>query len=150
VQRLRVPVVIESLDAVVGFVRLLSRMAGLSQERTFRLRLAVEELFANIVMHGYGGGDPDGVLELTGGVDDGRLWLRLTDSAPSFDPTGVPDPTDLQRPLDERRPGGLGLLLARSVVDEIRYEYCGGRNRTVVVVNRDEEPDPAARDSGRE
>src|SRR6185369_1020715 len=132
VQRLRVPVVLGSLDEIVEFVDLLGRAADLSPERAVGLRLAVEELVANIVAHGYGGGDPHGVLELTGGVERGRVWLRLVDAAPPFDPTRVPEPTDLRRPLHDRQPGGLGLFLARSVVDEIRYEYRGGRNRTVL------------------
>jgi len=45
-------------------------------------------------------------------------------------------PTDLDRPLTERSIGGLGLYLARLAVDDMTYEYLGGRNRSTLVVYR--------------
>jgi serine/threonine-protein kinase RsbW len=133
--RLRVPAVLDSIDDVVRYVGELGRRAGLSSRRTGRLRLAAEELVVNIINHGYGTcRAPHVALEVEGGVDGDRVWLRIVDDAPAFDPTQVPPPDDLDRPLAQRSPGGLGLHLARSAVDDIRYESVGGRNTVTLTV----------------
>jgi serine/threonine-protein kinase RsbW len=135
VDRLRVPAVLDSLDDVVRYVRELARRAGLSSRRTGQLRLATEELVTNVIMHGYrSGSTPDCAVELEGGVDGDRVWLRIVDDAPAFDPTRVPEP-DLRRPLTDRVPGGLGLYLARSCVDGMTYESVDGRNTVTLIIH---------------
>jgi sigma-B regulation protein RsbU (phosphoserine phosphatase) len=121
-----------ALAEVVRYVRTVAHLARLPDKQTYRLRLAVEELVANVLTHGKA---PD-LVELAGGVDPHRVWLRMVDSAAAFDPTAAAAPTDLDRPLAHRKPGGLGLYLARSMVDEMSYEYVGGRNRTTIVLHR--------------
>ncbi|OLE27016.1 MAG: hypothetical protein AUG44_11285 [Actinobacteria bacterium 13_1_20CM_3_71_11] len=134
--RLRVPAVLDSLDDVVRYVRELARRAGLSSRRTGQLRLATEELVTNVIMHGYrSGSTPDCAVELQGGVDGGQVWLRIVDDAPAFDPTRVPEPDDLRRPLIDRMPGGLGLYLARSCVDGMSYELVNGRNTVTLTIH---------------
>ena len=140
-ERLHLPAALDSIDQMVGFVAALARAAGLSDRQGRRLRLAVEELVANIVVHGYGEqGGPAGELELEGGVEPGHVWLRVIDAAPPFDPTRVSAPLDLARPLSQRRPGGLGLYLARSAADRLSYEYVGGRNRVTIYLDREDPP----------
>src|SRR3954471_20809308 len=64
-----------------------------------------------------------------------RIWLRIVDDAPAFDPTRVPEPDDLRRPPLDRRPGGLGLYLARSCVDGMSYELVNGRNAVTLTIH---------------
>jgi len=134
VEPLRLPAVLGSLEDATRYVYELARAAALSRERTVQLRLAVEELIANVVLHGYEG--RPGEYEVDGAVEPARLWIRVSDAARAFDPTQVPMPTDLDRPLTERSIGGLGLYLARLAVDDMTYEYLGGRNRSTLVVYR--------------
>ncbi|MGW4410093.1 ATP-binding protein [Nonomuraea sp. NPDC004702] len=133
-ERLRRPAEPESLDELMAYVQTLSALGGLTRTRAHWLRLAAEELIVNIITHGHR--DRPGELELTGGVEPGRVWLRLADSAPPFDPTAYEAVPDLDRPLGERRPGGLGVYLARTVADQVRYEYSSGRNQTTIIMNR--------------
>jgi anti-sigma regulatory factor (Ser/Thr protein kinase) len=135
-QRLRLPVVLGSLDDVVAFVGGLACTAGLSEAQARRLRLATEEFVTNIVTHGYGGGAATADMEIAGGVETDRVWLTLIDWGPPFDPGTVGRPVDLDRPLAGRQLGGLGLFLARDAADEIAYERSGGHNRTTIVINR--------------
>ena len=140
-ERLHLPAALDSIDQMVGFVAALARAAGLSDRQGRRLRLAVEELVANIVVHGYGEqGGPAGDLELEGGVEPGHVWLRVIDAAPPFNPILVSGPPDLDRPLSQRHPGGLGLYLARSAADRLSYEYVGGRNRVTIYLDREDPP----------
>jgi serine/threonine-protein kinase RsbW len=141
--QLTLPATTGSLDKVVTFVEDLARAGGLSAVRAKRLRLAVEELVTNSITHGFGARrGPWSEILLEGGVEPSEVWLRLSEDAPPFDPTRSHVPRDLDKPLGERTPGGLGLYLARHAVDRMAYDYAQGRNHVTVYVCR--EPSPAA------
>ncbi|MCR6487404.1 ATP-binding protein [Amycolatopsis sp. OK19-0408] len=121
--------------ALAGFVAELAAQGGLAPAQAYRLRLAADEIVTNIAGHGYRG-EP-GVVDLDGYAADGRVWLRVEDDAPKFDPRGHhPDPRLAAEP-PLRAAGGLGLHLALTVVDEFGYEHVHGRNRNVLVLRRE-------------
>lgn len=111
---------IDALDEIFRFVAEFVDAAEIDERTAFTLELVVEELFTNIVRHNEGGGD---TVDLIVDLDDGRLCVELVDhDAEPFDPTTVPPPP-ITAGIDERRPGGLGLHLVRSMVDRLDYEY---------------------------
>lgn len=81
--------------------------------------LMLDELFTNIVMHGYRG-RPDGWVELLAEVRGASLFLTLRDRAPAFDPRSVSWPSR-SSPLEERSIGGLGLVFVHRLADELGY-----------------------------
>jgi serine/threonine-protein kinase RsbW/sigma-B regulation protein RsbU (phosphoserine phosphatase) len=115
-------------EVAVLFERLeaFHRRCGVSDDDAYVLTLVMEEVFTNVVRHGYPeeGGHRIAVrLELAGGV----VTLVVEDDAQSFDPVQAPL-ADLDAPLDERRVGGLGVHLIRTLVDDVAYRRDGGRN----------------------
>jgi serine/threonine-protein kinase RsbW len=140
VRTLTVPATVESLDAINTLLAELTTAAGMSADTAYRLRLATEELFVNVVRHGYGPQDPDGHVIVEGGLAPDGVWIRLVDTAPPFDPFDAPRPTGLDLPLQDREPGSLGLYLTRHAVDAASHEYVDGTNRTTVVIRRETEP----------
>jgi serine/threonine-protein kinase RsbW len=143
VLQLTLPATTGSQDNVITFVDDLARAGGLSAVRTGRLRLAVEELVTNSINHGFGNSrGPWNQIMIEGCVEPTQVWLRVSEDAPPFDPTRSHLPQDLDKPLGERTPGGLGLFLARQAVDRMAYDYTQGRNHVTVYVCR--EPPPAA------
>ena len=86
--------------------------------------LCIEELFVNMVTYDTET-DQDILLEMS--PRDGGVQVSLTDyGVDRFDPRDAP-PVDVNAPLEERTPGGLGLYLVLKMVDSINYEY---RDRT--------------------
>ncbi len=89
--------------------------------------LAVEELFTNMVKYGVGSTEPVRIelAAIAGGVE-----LRMIDDdVEPFDITRSPD-VDIDAPIEEREPGGLGLHLIRRMADSVAYEYVEERRQS--------------------
>jgi anti-sigma regulatory factor (Ser/Thr protein kinase) len=101
--------------------------------------LAVEEIAVNVIA--YGNCRPAAAatphlhgsvqLELT--VRDDTLCCEITDSAAPFDPFADAPPPDLDSSLEDRPIGGLGIHLARKMLDGHAYERRDGQNRTTLI-----------------
>jgi serine/threonine-protein kinase RsbW len=129
---------LESLSAIGRYVVAAATAADLDRAAAYKLRLAVDELATNVVVHGYQEAAISGSVTVSATIDDRTLMIVIEDTARPFDPTAMtlPDEEALELPLDQRQIGGLGVMLAREGVDALRYERVDGRNRTMVVVNR--------------
>jgi len=98
----------------------------------FAVDLVVEEIFTNMVKYNPGGVGEIG-LELE--RDGDRLTIRLEDpDSERFDITRAGE-VDLDRPLQDRPIGGVGLHLVRKFVDEIDYAYADRRS-TITLTKR--------------
>ena len=97
---------------------------GIDPAKRHVIDLCIEELFVNMVTYDTET-DADILIEMW--PRDGGVEVSLTDfGVDRFDPRAVPA-VDVDAPLEERTPGGLGLFLVSKMVDSIRYEY---RDRT--------------------
>lgn len=135
---LRVAAKLESLSAIGAFVVDAAKQAGVSDPAAYRLRLAVDELATNVIMHGRPGDHgASEEIRLTAAIDDAALTVALEDHGPEFDPLKhvVPE-EEFDMPMEDRTIGGLGVFLAIKGVDEFRYERVGDVNRNVFVVTR--------------
>jgi len=100
--------------------------AGLPDDVTFRLTLALDEIVSNVIRHGF---DDAGehAIAVTLDIAGGTITATVVDDGSPFDPLDAPAP-DLDAPLEERRPGGLGIHLVRTTMDDVRYARDGDRN----------------------
>lgn len=106
---------------------------ALPPKASYRLNLAVDEFFNNAVDYGY----PDGrkgkiLIALRHGGD--HLDLTLSDDGDAFDPFEAPAP-DLSGSIDERRIGGLGIHLVRTLATSFAYRREEGRNIVRLTIN---------------
>lgn len=96
------------------------------------LRLAVDEAVTNIITHGY---DGPGDIELDLTAEGSDLIVRLRDQAPPFDLASAP-PVDLSPPGERENPGGFGVFLMQSVMDDISQQATEtGNELTMVKLN---------------
>jgi anti-sigma regulatory factor (Ser/Thr protein kinase) len=136
---LTVPGELASLDAIGDFVLDQARLAGLDQHATYQLRLAVDELATNSIVHGYQEHDLRGELVISAEVDQNSLTIVLEDSAVPYDPLrhDVEQVQDhFEKPLGDRPIGGLGIYFVRQAVGDFRYQRHNGRNRNTLIVHR--------------
>ncbi|MER6200981.1 anti-sigma regulatory factor [Streptomyces sp. NPDC001586] len=133
---LEVPATVGALGDIAAFVLRLAGRAGLGKSATYRIRLAVDELATNIVMHGYRGGG--GRITVRGRAGPGGVQITIEDAAPAFDPVEGRLPPAPGVPPEDRRIGGLGIHLALTSVDEFGYAHRDGRNISTLTVKAEE------------
>lgn len=99
-----------------------------SEEAHFQLKLAVEEIFQNIVDHAGLGEDDDAeiVCEVTD-QDPPDVIIQFLDNGMPFDPLSHPD-ADLSEDAFFEREGGLGIFLVKKNMDKVEYEYKDNKN----------------------
>jgi anti-sigma regulatory factor (Ser/Thr protein kinase) len=76
---------------------------------------AFSEIYNNIPIHAYAGGDDQELIQLRIAIARDHLTVELTDTGKSFDIQAVPLPESLPT-------GGMGIHIARSMLDELVYE----------------------------
>jgi serine/threonine-protein kinase RsbW len=111
---------IEALGEVFEFLESFVDGQEVDEKTAFCINLVVEELFTNMVRHNEGGGD-----QITVSIErqDDQLHLELVDTdVEPFDPETVEAPP-VDAGIGERRPGGLGIFLVQSMVDDLNYDY---------------------------
>lgn len=96
-----------------------------------------DELVTNVIRHGCRA-DRSHTIDVSVAVREDGLTIRISDDGIPFDPFDRPAP-DLQRPLEERPVGGLGIHLVRQLAEDCRYARVDGRNRVTVTLR---EPAP--------
>ena len=97
-----------------------------------KVDLSLEELFVNMVNYNTET-DSDILVEMKP-IEQG-IEVSLTDfDVERFDPTMAAE-IDIDAPLSERTPGGLGLYLVLKMADSIHYEY-RDRKSKITFTNR--------------
>jgi anti-sigma regulatory factor (Ser/Thr protein kinase) len=115
------------LPALAKFLDDFWSQTDLPVAEAMTFQLALEEVFMNVVMHGTQG-DRTPRVEVSLTLIDGGVTLMVEDDGPPFDPLSLPAP-DLMASLEERPVGGLGVFLVRQIMDSVRYQRRGARNR---------------------
>jgi anti-sigma regulatory factor (Ser/Thr protein kinase) len=114
------------IGRLVDLLEAFGAQSGLSEDATFKLTLALDEIVANVIRHAFGDGQ-EHRIEVKVTVDDRTVTARVEDDGREFDPREAPVP-DLDLPIEMRTPGGLGMHLVRSTMDSVEYRRDQGRN----------------------
>lgn len=118
---------LQNLGALMESVQEATKDRIKTPEGRLVVELAVEEALVNVIGHAYEGRRAGDVRLRCGVRDARRLVVELIDSGVPFDPVAVPPP-DLTTPIEERRPGGLGIYFTRKLADGAAYRREGNNN----------------------
>jgi anti-sigma regulatory factor (Ser/Thr protein kinase) len=117
---LEVPRAFSALEAIFERLDAVLEDPRVDDRTVFVIRLAVEELFTNMVKY-----NPDGdpAIGITAVLDSGSITVSMVDrGGKPFDVTAARAP-ELDLPMEERRVGGLGLHLVQRLVDRLEYSH---------------------------
>jgi serine/threonine-protein kinase RsbW len=121
------------LEEVFSFINDFVLEHHLSEATSYALKLAIEEIYVNMVRYNPGNTN-DIMIQLR--ADEDKVVVELTDfDVDPFDITKF-TPKNLDAPLKERKPGGLGIHLVRAFMDEVDYDYDDRRCRITLTKYR--------------
>lgn len=110
----------KSLPVVRSAAERMAQMEGFGDHEAHELALAIDEALANVIKHGYHGA-PDQPISITMSTvrsEAGRrgICVLVRDRGRQVDPATIQS-----RDLSDIRPGGLGVHIIKSVMDDVEY-----------------------------
>ena len=120
------------LNNLFNYSSSLLEILSFSKRDIIMINTALEEVFVNVAQYAYKG---QGVVEVTLSNEQDNIRFVFRDEGKPFNPLDNPDP-DINADIDERDMGGLGIYMAKNLMDEIHYEYVDGHNVLTLIKYR--------------
>lgn len=118
---------LENLKGVRDFIRKALRSHVTSDVVLNEIILALDEMCSNLMIHAHHC-NPDHHLEMHIDVPKkGKVIFEIMDDGAMFDINRFHEP-DIDNLIHEKRKGGLGIRLVKSIMDEVVYTTRNGRN----------------------
>ncbi len=131
---INVPSHTENLAMIRDFVSNIGSRAGMETREVSQLELVVDEACANVIEHAYGSDDTQEVtVRVT--VDDKNIQIEVIDTGLGFDPGSVVH-HDLEKLVSEKKTGGLGMRLMKTLMDEVHYEIIPGKKNELRMLKK--------------
>ena len=109
---------LRELDKVRAFLK--SNLTGLDldEEDTYKVELSLVEMCSNIMRYAYPG--DRGEIVVSAWHEGGKFYVEVRDWGVPFDPREVKRPA-LEEMINREQMGGLGIFLARKLMDGFLY-----------------------------
>lgn len=119
---------IENLKGVRDFIRGALKDHGVSDLQISEMVLALDEMCSNLMIHAHQC-NPNELFELRIQIEKNSnpVVFEIIDDGSSFDINQFSEP-DLGNLVHEKRKGGLGIRLVKSIMDKIEYQHAPGKN----------------------
>jgi anti-sigma regulatory factor (Ser/Thr protein kinase) len=115
---LRVQSELRELDKVRQFLKKNLDGLDISEEDIYKIELSLVEMCTNIMRYAYP--RKKGEIVISAWYEKGDFSLEIRDSGVAFDPRQVKRPT-LEEMINRDEMGGLGIFLARKLMDRFSY-----------------------------
>lgn len=117
------------LTEMLDFIRAPLEKKNISLQELRRIELAAEEALVNVISYAYPQKNGKEKLILDVFEPSGaQFQIQIKDTGIPFNPSAVEIDPKIDRPIEERRVGGLGLFLMRELADEISYRRVKNEN----------------------
>ncbi len=117
---------IEQIEMLASELLKFGKDNSLGDDVMFNIHLAMEEVISNIILYGFNDKREHEIfvrLEL----DRNFIIVEVKDDGRPFNPLDLPKP-DLNKPIEEKPIGGLGVYLVRALMDGVEYTRDGDHN----------------------
>ena len=107
------------LDVLCEHLSAFCESCGIAKKQKFEINLALDELFTNIINHGFQD-ESEHQIKVTCSKEDDIVTITIRDDGVPFNPLEAPQP-DLNCTFIDREIGGLGIHLIKAYIDQIDY-----------------------------
>lgn len=121
----------ENLSQIRDFVNSSASDVNIPADIVENIILAVDEACTNIIKHAYKY-SPDGEILIKIKPSSSKFVVSIIDNGISFEPETIPEP-DLQKYYRQRRVGGLGVYLMKTLMDDVKYISKPGKYNEVLL-----------------
>ena len=132
---IRVQSELRELDKVRRFLKTNLENLELSEEDIYKIELSLVEMCTNIIRYAYP--QKKGEIAVKVWYEKGNFFLEIRDSGVPFDPRQVKRPT-LEEMVNRDEMGGLGIFLARKLMDRFSYRREDDQNILTMSKQADE------------
>ena len=120
-----------SLDEIVAYIDDFVERHGIGAEPAFHIKLVIEELFTNALKYAPQSAED---VEIDLGRQNNHITVLFAEhGVEAFDITAH-ETGEVDKPLENRRAGGMGLELIRNITDSIDYEHRDGTSRITLTI----------------
>jgi len=124
---------IEQLEEMAKTLEALSDEWNIQMDVMLSLNLVLEELVTNIIFYGYKDRTEHKII-IRFSLDGKIFQIQIEDDAIEFNPLLAAEP-DIDKPIESRKVGGLGIHLVRKLTDNITYERTNNKNILTLTKN---------------
>jgi|SRR5688572_5035066 serine/threonine-protein kinase RsbW len=118
---------IENLKGVRDFIRGALKDNDVTDLQISEIVLALDEMCSNLMIHAHQC-NPNDLFELHIHIDkNDPVVFEIIDDGSAFDINQFSEP-ELGNLVHEKRKGGLGIRLVKSIMDKIEYQHASGKN----------------------
>ena len=117
----------KNLPSVIEFVEAFLERVSCPMKCLMQISVAVDEIFTNISSYAYHSGVGKAKIHLDLLPDPRAVQLTFIDCGVPYNPLAKEDP-DVTLSASERQIGGLGIFMAKNLMDDIEYEYLDKKN----------------------
>lgn len=128
------PACADQVEPVQAFIRHQLEAHHCTEKVLVQLEVVVEEIFVNIANYAYQPGQGEAIIRCSVEENPLRVTVQFLDNGQPFNPLMKEDP-DITLPAEERRIGGLGILMVKKSMDAVHYEYRDGKNILTIKKN---------------
>ncbi len=118
---------IENITGVTAFVDEWLEGLDCGMKAQLQIDVALDELFSNIAQYAYAPGTGDATIRLEFDEATRRASITFIDGGVPYDPLQKEDP-DVNKPVEERAIGGLGIFLVKKTMDGMEYARRDDKN----------------------
>jgi serine/threonine-protein kinase RsbW len=130
--QLKIPSRADNLAIIRDVVSRVAQKAGFDSDEASKIELAVDEACTNVIKHAYGTNSEKSIDVLIK-TEKEKLSIIVTDTGQGFDPLDVELP-DLSQSIRNRKKGGLGLCLIKTLMDKVDFEIKPGLKNQVKMI----------------
>ena len=118
---------LDDIPAVTEFVEAELEKLDCPMKTVMQLDIAVDEIYSNIVHYAYPKKPGPASVRFSFRPETRTVVLTFTDDGIPYNPVLKEDP-DTTLDAQERQIGGLGIFMVKKSMDDMTYEYTGGKN----------------------